>query len=76
MMSENRTIARISPIQMKPEMKIKTLSDPDVEKIHTVFVASFIGATNIFLGKIVSKKNAKIELETKAWSSGSGIFTE
>ncbi len=33
-MPENRTKARISPIRIKPEMKIKTLSDPDVQKIH------------------------------------------
>ncbi len=33
-MSENSTRARISPIRIKPEMKIKTLSDADVEKIH------------------------------------------
>jgi len=41
------------------------------ETPQTVFVASFMGATNIFLGKVVSKKDAKIELETK---DGSRIF--
>jgi len=41
------------------------------ETPETVFVASFMGATNIFLGKVVSKKDAKIELETK---DGSRIF--
>lgn len=41
------------------------------ETPQTVFVASFMGATNIFLGKVVSKKDAKIELETK---HGSRIF--
>lgn len=35
------------------------------ETPQTVFVASFMGATNIFLGRVVSKKDAKIELETK-----------
>ncbi len=34
MISENSTRARINPIRIKPEMKIKTLSDADVEKIH------------------------------------------
>ncbi len=41
------------------------------ETPQTVFVASFMGATNIFLGTVVSKKDAKIELETK---DGSRIF--
>ncbi len=41
------------------------------ETPQTVFVASFMGATNIFLGKVVSKKDAKIELVTK---NGSRIF--
>lgn len=34
MSSENTSSARISPITIKPEMKIKTLSDPDLAKIH------------------------------------------
>jgi spermidine/putrescine transport system ATP-binding protein len=41
------------------------------ETPQTVFVASFMGATNIFLGKVVSKNDVKIELETK---DGSRIF--
>ena len=34
MASETTSKARISPIAIKPEMKIKTLADEDVEKIH------------------------------------------
>lgn len=33
-MSENRTKARISPIKIKPQMRIRTLGDEDIEKIH------------------------------------------
>jgi len=34
MESESTSGARISPIQIKPEMRIKTMADEDVEKIH------------------------------------------
>jgi trimethylamine--corrinoid protein Co-methyltransferase len=34
MESETTSGARISPIQIKPEMRIKTMADEDVEKIH------------------------------------------
>ena len=34
MASETKSGARISPIAIKPEMRIKTLADEDVEKIH------------------------------------------
>jgi trimethylamine--corrinoid protein Co-methyltransferase len=34
MSSENTSSTRISPITIKPQMKIKTLSDPDLAKIH------------------------------------------
>ena len=65
MISESRTKARISPIRIKPEMKIKTLSDPDVEKNHTVFVASFMGATNIFLERLFPKRTPRLNLKPK-----------
>lgn len=35
------------------------------ESPQTIFVASFMGASNIFSGRVVAKKNGKIELETK-----------
>lgn len=41
------------------------------ENPRTIFVASFMGASNIFLGKVVSHRDGKIELETK---DGSRIF--
>jgi spermidine/putrescine transport system ATP-binding protein len=38
--------------------------DEIYERPKTTFVASFMGASNIFAGKVVSSKNGKIELET------------
>ena len=38
--------------------------DEIYEKPGSIFVASFMGATNIFSGKVVSQKDGKIELET------------
>lgn len=38
--------------------------DDIYEKPGSIFVASFMGATNIFSGKVVSHKEGKIELET------------
>ena len=38
--------------------------DEIYEKPGSIFVASFMGATNIFPGKVVSRKDGKIELET------------
>lgn len=35
------------------------------ETPRSVFVASFMGASNIFLGKIISRKDGKVELKTK-----------
>ena len=41
------------------------------EKPGSIFVASFMGATNIFTGNVISQKDGKIELET---SDGLKIF--
>jgi len=38
--------------------------DDIYEKPGSIFVASFMGATNIFPGKVVSQKDKRIELET------------
>jgi len=38
--------------------------DEIYEKPGSVFVASFMGATNIFSGKVISQNDGKIELET------------
>ena len=42
------------------------IGSPDeiYEKPRSIFVASFMGATNIFKGKVISQKNGRIELET------------
>jgi len=45
--------------------------DDIYEKPGSIFVASFMGATNIFSGEVVSQKDGKIELET---SDGLKIF--
>ena len=39
--------------------------DEIYEKPNSIFVASFMGATNIFTGKVVSQKDGKIGLQTK-----------
>jgi spermidine/putrescine transport system ATP-binding protein len=39
--------------------------DEIYEKPGSIFVASFMGATNIFSGKVVSQEEGKIELETE-----------
>ena len=39
MSSENPSSARIDPIRIKPEMRIKTIADDDVEKIHQATLA-------------------------------------
>jgi len=45
--------------------------DEIYEKPGSIFVASFMGATNLFSGKVVSQENGKIELET---DEGLSIF--
>jgi spermidine/putrescine transport system ATP-binding protein len=45
--------------------------DEIYEKPGSIFVASFMGATNIFAGNVVSQKDGKIQLET---SDGLKIF--
>ena len=45
--------------------------DEIYEKPGSIFVASFMGATNIFAGNVASQKDGKIELET---SDGLKIF--
>jgi spermidine/putrescine transport system ATP-binding protein len=60
-------------IAVMNEGKFLQIGTPDeiYETPQTVFVASFMGASNIFLGKVVAKKDAMIELEIK---DGSRIF--
>ena len=45
-MSKNKSEARISPISIKPEMKIKPVDDREIEKIHEatglIFISGFI----------------------------------
>ena len=60
-------------IAVMNEGKFLQIGTPDeiYETPSTIFVASFMGASNIFPGKAVSKKNGAIELET---NHGSRIF--
>ena len=60
-------------IAVMNEGKFLQIGTPDeiYETPRTIFVASFMGASNIFLGKVTSKRDGKIELETK---HGSRIF--
>lgn len=60
-------------IAVMNEGKFLQIGTPDeiYETPRTLFVASFMGASNIFSGKVVSKKDGKIELET---DHGSRIF--
>ena len=60
-------------IAVMNEGKFLQIGTPDeiYETPQTVFVASFMGASNIFLGKVVAKKDPKIELEIE---DGSRIF--
>ena len=60
-------------IAVMNEGKFLQIGTPDeiYETPRTVFVASFMGASNIFSGKVTSKRDGKIELETK---QGSRIF--
>jgi len=53
--------------------KFLQIGTPDeiYETPQTVFVASFMGASNIFLGKVAAKKDGRIELEIE---NGSRIF--
>ena len=55
------------------EGKFLQIGTPDeiYETPRTIFVASFMGASNIFSGKVTSKRDGKIELETK---QGARIF--
>jgi spermidine/putrescine transport system ATP-binding protein len=48
------------------EGRFLQIGTPDeiYERPKTTFVASFMGATNIFAGKVVASKDGKIELET------------
>jgi len=48
------------------EGRFLQIGTPDeiYERPNTTFVASFMGATNIFAGKVVASKDDKIELET------------
>jgi spermidine/putrescine transport system ATP-binding protein len=54
-------------IAVMNEGRFLQIGTPDdiYETPRTVFVASFMGASNIFSGKVVSKRDAKIELETQ-----------
>jgi spermidine/putrescine transport system ATP-binding protein len=54
-------------IAVMNEGRFLQIGTPDeiYETPQTVFVASFMGASNIFLGKVAARKNAKIELEIK-----------
>jgi spermidine/putrescine transport system ATP-binding protein len=60
-------------IAVMNEGKFLQIGTPDeiYEFPQTVFVASFMGASNIFLGSAVARKGAKIELEIK---NGSRLF--
>jgi spermidine/putrescine ABC transporter ATP-binding subunit len=60
-------------IAVMNEGKFLQIGTPDeiYETPRTLFVASFMGASNIFSGKVVAKKDGKIELET---DHGSRIF--
>jgi spermidine/putrescine ABC transporter ATP-binding subunit len=60
-------------IAVMNEGKFLQIGTPDeiYETPRTIFVASFMGASNIFSGKVTSKRDGKIELETK---HGSRIF--
>ena len=60
-------------IAVMNEGKFLQIGTPDeiYETPQTVFVASFMGASNIFPGKVAAKKNARIELEIE---NGSRIF--
>ena len=60
-------------IAVMDEGKFLQIGTPDeiYETPRTIFVASFMGASNIFPGKAVSKKDGAIELET---NHGSRIF--
>ena len=48
------------------EGRFLQIGTPDeiYERPKTTFVASFMGATNIFAGKVIASKDGKIELET------------
>jgi len=61
-MCENDSLPRITPIKVKPEMRIKILSDEDVEKIHqaTLNVLEEVGV------KFPSEKALKIFAEAGA----------
>ena len=69
MMSESRTKARISPIRIKPEMKIKTLSDQDVEKIHaaTLVILQKTGVRfpSLKALKIFAEAGANVDFKTQ-----------
>jgi spermidine/putrescine transport system ATP-binding protein len=60
-------------IAVMNEGKFLQIGTPDeiYEAPRTIFVASFMGASNIFSGNVVSKKDGQIELET---DHGSRIF--
>ena len=60
-------------IAVMNEGKFLQIGTPDeiYETPQTVFVASFMGASNIFSGKVVSQKNGLIELKTQ---NGSRIY--
>lgn len=60
-------------IAVMDEGKFLQIGTPDeiYETPRTIFVASFMGASNIFPGKAVSKKDGALELET---NHGSRIF--
>ena len=62
-------------IAVMNEGKFLQIGTPDeiYEAPRTIFVASFMGASNIFPGKVVSKKDGTIELETE---HGSRIFAQ
>jgi len=62
-------------IAVMNEGKFLQIGTPDeiYEIPKTVFVASFMGASNIFSGQVISRKNELIELKTK---NGSRIYAQ
>jgi spermidine/putrescine transport system ATP-binding protein len=62
-------------IAVMNEGKFLQIGTPDeiYETPQTVFVASFMGASNIFSGQVVSRQNGLIELKTE---NGSSIYAQ
>ncbi len=66
---ETTTKARISPIAIRPEMKIKTLADEDVEKIHQATLTVLNQAGVRFPSKkallVFAKTGAQVDFESQ-----------